>query len=65
MSTYIVKKRTISLEKQGKFKVGVVPVDKLGCVLLRYVFVIMKGGSLAISAVANTVFWANLIVLHA
>jgi hypothetical protein len=48
------KKRTISLVKQGKFKVGVAPADRRVCLLLKNIFVgIMEGGSLAMSAGAN------------
>jgi hypothetical protein len=44
----------ISLVKQGKFNVGVVPADRRGCFLLTNIFVgIMEGGSLAMSAGAN------------
>jgi hypothetical protein len=39
--------------QQGKFKVGVVPADRLGCLILSF-FVIMKGGTLAMSAGADT-----------
>jgi hypothetical protein len=48
-------KRTISLVKQGKFKVGVVAADGLGHLLLHinYFFVFIKCGSLAISAGAK------------
>jgi hypothetical protein len=52
------QKKTILLVKQGKFKVGVVPPDRLGCLLLKILFfVIMEGGSLAMSTLANlTIF---------
>jgi hypothetical protein len=50
------KTRMISLVKQGKFKVGVVPADRLRCLLLTC-FVIIEGCSLA----AVNDFWANLI----
>jgi hypothetical protein len=42
------QKWTVSLVKQGKFKVGVVPADGLGCLLLKTIFVFIKWGSLAI-----------------
>jgi hypothetical protein len=42
---YYVIKRTISLVKQGKFKVGVVPAYTRGCLPLKNIFVgIMEGG---------------------
>jgi hypothetical protein len=48
------QKWTISLVKQGKFKVGVVPADLLGCLLLKTIF----GGSLAMSGGANPMnYW--------
>jgi hypothetical protein len=44
----------ISLVKQGKFKVGAVPADKLGRLILKTIFLyLLHGGSLAMSAVAN------------
>jgi hypothetical protein len=49
----------ISLVKQSKFKVGVVPTDRQGFLLLKInIFVvIMEGGSLAMSAGAyRTIF---------
>jgi uncharacterized Fe-S cluster-containing radical SAM superfamily protein len=36
------KKQTIFFEKQGKFKVGVVPADRLGCLLLKICFVYLN-----------------------
>jgi hypothetical protein len=50
------QKWTISFVNQGKFKVGVVPADRQGCYLLEIfvIIVIMVGGSLAMSAGANT-----------
>jgi hypothetical protein len=44
------QKWTISVVNQGKFKVGVVPADGLGCLLLKLFFVSIKWGSLALSA---------------
>jgi hypothetical protein len=37
------QKWTISLVKQGKFKVGVVPADKLGHLLLITIFEFING----------------------
>jgi hypothetical protein len=50
---------TISLIKQGKFKVGAVPADGLGRLLLKlFFFVFIKLGSLVMSAGANRMnFW--------
>jgi hypothetical protein len=49
---------TISLIKQGKFKVGAVPADGLGRFLLKLFFVFIKLGSLVMSAGANRMnFW--------
>jgi hypothetical protein len=39
----INKKQAVFLVNQGKFKVGVVPADRLGCLLQKYIFVIMEG----------------------
>jgi hypothetical protein len=39
------QKWTISLVKQGKFKVGAVPADGLGHILLKTFFVFIKWGS--------------------
>jgi hypothetical protein len=49
-----LKKRTITLAKQGKLII--VPADRLGCLLLgkQYFLVLIKGGSLAMSAGAKT-----------
>jgi hypothetical protein len=48
------QKWTISLVKQGNFKVGVVPADRLGRLLLKtIIFVFIKWGGLAMSAGAN------------
>jgi hypothetical protein len=44
------QKYTISLVNQGKFKVGEVPADGPGRLLHTHFFVIMEGGSLAMSA---------------
>jgi hypothetical protein len=45
------QKWAISLVKQGKFKVGVVPADGLGCLLRKKLFfVFIKWGSLAMTA---------------
>jgi hypothetical protein len=43
------------LVKQGKLIVGEVPADRLGCLLLKMIFVVIKEeGGLAMSAGANT-----------
>jgi hypothetical protein len=47
------QKWTISLVKQGKFKVGVGPADRLGHILLKLFLVFIKWGSLVMSAGAN------------
>jgi hypothetical protein len=52
------QKLKISLAKQGKFKVGVVPADGLGRLLLKLFVVFIDWGSLAMSAGAYPVnFW--------
>jgi hypothetical protein len=53
------QKWMISFVKQGKFKVGVVPADGLGSLLLKTIFFLLFiWGSLAMSAAANTMnFW--------
>jgi hypothetical protein len=57
------QKWTISLVKQGKSKVGVVPADRLGCLLLK--IIIMEGGCLAMLAGANINILDNLIIHNA
>jgi hypothetical protein len=60
MENVFIKKWTISIVKQGKFKVGVVPADRRGCLCsTKNIFVaIMEGGSLAMSAGATpAIFW--------
>jgi hypothetical protein len=47
------RKWTIRLVKQGNFKVGVVPADGLGRLLLTAIFVFFEWGSLAMSAGSN------------
>jgi hypothetical protein len=48
----------ISLVKQGKFKVGVIPGNRLGCLPQKHFFVIIKRGSVPMSAWANLMsFW--------
>jgi hypothetical protein len=47
------QKWTISLVKQGKFKVGVVSGDRLGHLLLKTIFCVFKWGRLAMSAGVN------------
>jgi hypothetical protein len=49
------QKWTISLVKQGKFKIGIVPADVYGLLLLKTIFVFIKYGSLAMSAVVNPI----------
>jgi hypothetical protein len=52
------QKWIISLVKPGMFKVGVVPADGLGRLLIKQFFVFIKRGSLAMSAGANPMkFW--------
>jgi hypothetical protein len=50
---------TISLVKQGKFKVGVAPADGLGRLPLKNIFVYIKCGSLAMSAGANAMIFGQ------
>jgi hypothetical protein len=48
------QKWTISLVKQGEFKVGGIPADGLSCLLLKTIFLyLLNGGSIAMSAGAN------------
>jgi hypothetical protein len=61
------KKWTMYLVKEGKLIMVLATAHKLGRSLLKYFFVCIKGGSLAVSSVANTYndFLADLIVLRA
>jgi hypothetical protein len=56
----IFKKLAIFLVKQGMFKVAVVPADRLGCLLLKNILVIMEGGSLTMSAGASTTIFGTI-----
>jgi hypothetical protein len=62
------QKWTISLVKHGKFKAGVVQADGLGRLVLKtYFCVIIKWGSLVMSAGANPMnfwpIWSSCILL--
>jgi hypothetical protein len=52
------EKWTISLVKQVKFKLSIVPAVGLGQLLLKTIFVFIQWGSLAMSDGANPmIFW--------
>jgi hypothetical protein len=50
----------IFLVKQAKFKVGVVPADRLACLLEKDIFCNCEWGSLAMSAGANPTIFESI-----